>query len=426
MKLLRGSFSFFLASSLTLSGFAEETPTAAPTEPASNTTAVVEMRESDPILVEVTKSQPELSELDKLIDRAIEVTSKRYLVAESHSPWQIAHGVLALRKNYLIKKNGEKVNALEWIATGPSYRGRPWFLITPHGAKGHPFTEPMAFEGHPNQFLALFTLSRLPLDAKFETQGKPFTMGDLINNAKMEVNSREEITWTLWALSYYLDPDAQWVNQHGEHWSIERLVQMQIASPVTESACGGNHGLFAVASARNSYLATGQPLRGTWLEAHMHLERYTAAAKSLQNSDGSFSANYFRGPEYTTDFNKRLATTGHTLEFLMVALPQKSLANPWVQNAARAVARDLVEHRKEQLEPGGMYHSLSSIVLYRERTRPESLAREMAEEAGEPVKSKSDEPEAVAATSETAATDRSGATPVDEAAAIEIVPAESK
>ena len=78
----------------------------------------------------------------------------------------------------------------------------------------------------------------------------------------MQVRTGREITWTLWALAHYESPDAQWTNAAGEAWSIERLLKMQADEPVTSGACGGCHGLFALAYARNLKLDTGESLRG--------------------------------------------------------------------------------------------------------------------------------------------------------------------
>lgn len=319
--------------------------------------------------------------LPDLIDEAIAVTSRRPLDADQHTPWQIVHGVLALRQNYYIMKDGKPIKALDWIATNPTFDGKPWWQVTPHGGKGHPFTKPYHFEGHPNQFAALFTLSRLPLDYSFKAGDKSITMADIINNAKMEANDEEEMTWTLWLLAFYVDPATEWHNQKGEPWSFERLIIKQMKTPVTTSACGGMHGLFAIASARNAHLQARRALTGTWLEAHIHLQRHIETAKKMQNPDGSFSSNYFKGPGQTNDISKRISTTGHTLEMLMGALPQAELAEPYIQNAARRIATDLIESRKESLEPGGMYHALNALIIYRERMWPERIKQPVIQEA---------------------------------------------
>lgn len=307
--------------------------------------------------------------LDRLVDEAIAVSHRRMLSTNVHTPWQIAHGILALRWEYTLYQNKKQIRAIDWISTGPNFRGRPWFITTPKGGKGHPFTEPYAFEGHPNQFLAFYGMAGIPLDHKFKAGEKTITIADMIRNAKAEVNTDEEITWTLWAFSRYLPWNTEWVSDKGEQWSMEALVRVQMQSEPTKSACGGTHGLFALASAVNSYVKDQKHLRGTWLEANMRVRQYIEYARSMQNRDGSFSANYFAGPEYSSDVNKRVSTTGHTLEFIMEGLPQNRLNEQWVRNAVTRIARDLIDHKKQPLEPGGMYHAIDSLVIYRERSR---------------------------------------------------------
>ena len=63
------------------------------------------------------------------VQQAIEVTSRRFLETEVHTPWQIVHGLLAYRRDYQIKQNGVKVNALNWsVAWDPSYKNQPLSL----------------------------------------------------------------------------------------------------------------------------------------------------------------------------------------------------------------------------------------------------------------------------------------------------------
>ena len=72
--------------------------------------------------------------------------------------------------------------------------------------------------------MACLTMCDLPLDFKFKAgAGETVTVNDLIRGAQAEVNDREEVTWVLWFLTHYLEPDAQWTNKDGEPWSIERL-----------------------------------------------------------------------------------------------------------------------------------------------------------------------------------------------------------
>lgn len=312
-----------------------------------------------------------LDALLKQVDEAIDVNSRRYLVANSHSPWQIFHGILALRQNFQVKLGDQKVSAIDWIATSePRFDNEPLIVVSEHGANFHSFTRPYAFQGHPGQFLALLTPSNLPLDFKFKAAGKDVTIADMLRDTMMNVNSQEEVTWVLWSLNHYLKTDATWVNKHGQAWSIEQLVQVESQANVANAACGGNHGLFALARARDKYLKGGEPLRGAWLQADIKVKRYAEIARSLQNRDGSFSANSYNGPEFSNDINTRLNTTGHTLEFLAASLPDGRLREPWVQAAVQVLSRDLVQHKNMPVDCGPLYHSLNSLIIYRDRLRP--------------------------------------------------------
>jgi len=309
--------------------------------------------------------------LERRVDRAIEITQRRFLSIDTHTPWQIAHGVLAYRQHYLVNQDEVRVSTLDWISSGPQYLERDWFQITAHGGKAHPFFKPYTFEGHPNQFVAFFSESQLPRNFTFRAGEQTITLDDIIKNARMEVNDREEVTWTLWFLTPYLPHDAEWLNQNGEPWSITRMIDVQMKTPIKRSACGGTHGLYAIALARNKYLSSGQPLHGTWLTADLHLKRYLATAQSLQNADGSFSADFFRSQKASADISTRISTTGHMLEFVVRALPRSHLSQPWVQAAVRRVAEDLTDAKGTPLEAGGMYHAVHALVMYRELTDPE-------------------------------------------------------
>jgi hypothetical protein len=116
--------------------------------PVTTVSAPSQAASSDPLLEQV--------------ERAIYLSSRRYLDVDVHTPWQIIHGILALRHDFLVRQNGEKVNAIEWMSNGPEFRGTPWFQVTRHGGRAQPYTKPYLFEGHPNQFLGYLTMADLP------------------------------------------------------------------------------------------------------------------------------------------------------------------------------------------------------------------------------------------------------------------------
>jgi hypothetical protein len=335
-----------------------------------------------PTPLSLTPDERRRYELRELVDRAITETSRRKLTAGVHTPWQVVHGILALRWDLMLLrgKGMDDISGIEWITSGAMHDGLPLWEETRYGGRGHPFTKPYAFEGHPSQFMGYMTMANIPLDYEIKTPTKVITIRDIINDAKMQVNEGVEITWTLWALAHYENPDATWINAMNVPWSIEKLVKMQVDEPVTSGACGGTHGLFAISYARNSYIwfahankkspTESVQLRGVWLEADQKIKRYIYEARALQNSDGSFSSNHFKGPGFNSDFPTRIATSGHQLEWLMVALTENQLKEEWVERGITAVAKDLIENRHTSSDCGPLYHALHGLVIYRQRTNP--------------------------------------------------------
>ncbi|MCA9029479.1 MAG: hypothetical protein KDA69_07275 [Planctomycetaceae bacterium] len=317
-------------------------------------------------------------DLDELVNQAVALASARRIDVRNIPPWAITHAVLALRNDLVLYDQGRNVNGIEWISNEARFwdaddaqnRGAFWFEATRYGGRAHPFDgTPYEFEGHANQTLALLSMSNLPLTHQFRVAGgRTVTMADMVRHAQMTANSEEEITWTLWFLTQYLDPDSQWVNERGQQWSMEYLVRLQTQAEVTAAPCGGTHGLFALAYVRNSYLKKHGNLRGIWLSADMKLQQYTESAKALQNADGSFSTMFFKGRGQSSSIEERLKTSGHMLEWLMMALPQRRLEEEWVQRGVRALARDLVLSADEPGNCGFVYHSLHALRLYQQRT----------------------------------------------------------
>lgn len=314
-------------------------------------------------------------ELLQKVEQAIEVAQQKYLESEKHSPWEIFHGILAFRKDYQIQKDGKNVNALEWIASGITFEDEPWFQKTEFGGRPHPYTRENAFEGHKNQSLAILAMADVPLDYKFQTPDGPITVADMVENAKKEMQENEEVTWSLWALVHYLGPDAVWLDKNGEEWRMSDLVYMQNNTITNDSPCGGTHALFALAYARNTYRNAGHRLASYWLEADQKLQRYIEEAKAMQNLDGSFSYDYFFQKSACESFQERLETTGHTLEFLMMALPDDRLNEEWVRRAISLLANDIIDNKGEKVNYSALYHAIDGLVIYRNRMSPDRTAQ---------------------------------------------------
>jgi hypothetical protein len=201
--------------------------------------------------------------------------------------------------------------------------------------------------------------------------GQTYHIRDLITQAQWDVYDGLEATWALMALSTFLPLDTKWTAKDGSQWSIDRLARMEASQKLGDSACGGTHRMYALTVAMNRYLASGGKLTdnpdGTWEIVRAKIKGAVAAAKEFQQPDGSLSTNFFERPGTSAEIDKRIGTTGHVLEFLMVALDDNELQEPWVTRAVAHLVGCFEKTKKFDLECGALYHAAHGLVLYRAR-----------------------------------------------------------
>ena len=124
-------------------------------------------------------------------------------------------------------------------------------------------------------------------------------------------------------------------------------------------------------------------MRGVWLEAEYKIRKHINIARMQQNTNGTLSSNFFRGRSYEYDFNKRMASAGHVLEFLMIALPQEELQEQWVRRAIDATSRDLLNNRRAYVKCSPLYHAVNGLSIYLLRVKNNQPNTDVAESATE-------------------------------------------
>lgn len=314
---------------------------------------------------------PDDEALRERIDRVLAFTLARHLNVKVSNAWQVVHGVLAFGPRLRVLVDGQAVPALDYLLNGGHLAG--WTLVPgdqfPDGQGLEAILEPgdKIGQGHEDQWLGYLSQVGLPPDRTLVVRGQQFTIADMVRQAQWDVYDGMEATWTLMAFSTYLPLDARWKAKNGEEWTLERLVAMEARQDLRSSACGGTHRLYGLCTAVNRFLESGRPLEGGWLAAENKIQESIAAAQRYQNPDGSFSSNYFQGPGQAADVGVQINTTGHTLEFLMLALKDDQVRQAWITRAVVFLCGKLEATRKLDLECGGLYHAAHGLVLYRQR-----------------------------------------------------------
>jgi hypothetical protein len=315
-------------------------------------------------------------ELRQRLDDAIAGARSRQMDPKVNNAWQIVHGLLCFGPDLKITVDGEPTPALSWLFSGGQLKG--WVLVP--GEKGlKDVEEPgsKSGEGHDDQWLGYLSQSGIGADDKIQVKDETFKVSDLVTQAQWDVHEGMEGTWTLMAFSKYVPLDARWTARDGTEWSIERLVGMEAAQDLNASACGGSHRLFGITCALNSYIQDGGKAVKQQLDDGKGPEAWQAGydkvldamkkAHDYQQADGGFSTNFFSRPGNSPDIALRINSTGHTFEFLAMALPQDELKKPWMTKAALFLCDMLDATIDQDLECGGLYHAVHGLILYRDR-----------------------------------------------------------
>jgi hypothetical protein len=284
--------------------------------------------------------------------------------------WTVFHGILGLGPATVTladPQTGRTVNAVDYLRGGGELRGLQ-FTLTPHGLDVLSGQLGIS-QGHQDQFIAEMAQWGMPIDTAFRVQGREFTFRDFVNHAKMRarVTSNQELSWAILVIAQYLGTNLAWTNADGERLTFEDLVKYELDAPVETAPCGGTHRLFGLSWAYHLHVSRGGADEGVWRAVADKTAAYRDRAKRLQNPDGTFSTEYFRGPGRAADAQLRLASSGHIFEWLALALSDEELKAGWVEDAANAVALLILDQQGRPVEGGALYHAVHGLLIYHAR-----------------------------------------------------------
>jgi hypothetical protein len=313
-------------------------------------------------------SLPDDEQLKKNLDEVLDFTFQRNLDVETNAAWQIVHGIMAFGPKYQIYVKGELAPGLDYLLKGGALRG--WnFRRGEKGLQAILEGGTKTGQGHQDQWLGYLSHCELTPDQTIVVDGETYTIANLLDQSCWECRQGQEASWTLMGLSSNLPTDATWQAADGQAWSQERLVEMEAAQDLNASACGGTHRLYGLTMAlrRHQEQHPQQPLSGGWLAADERIRWAVEQARANQQPDGSFSTAYFQRPATSNLVLDKLGSTGHTLEFLTLALDDGALKEPWVTRAAAYLCKLMRQTRDQPLECGALFHAAHGLHLYRLR-----------------------------------------------------------
>ncbi|HEY5313275.1 MAG TPA: hypothetical protein VIK18_12180 [Pirellulales bacterium] len=310
---------------------------------------------------------PELKRLRANVRRTLRVYTGPRLNSRDHTPWELLHSIIAYGVHSEVREGGPEgrvINAIGCLCYNFPCHGYR-LLDVQEGRlvarKG------VGVQGHQGQLLAILAQSHVPKDYSLLVGARKFTVADLIESEKQLCETDMELTFKLISLAHYLDSDASWKNFQGQNWSIQRLIREEIKAPIVGAACGGTHRLMGLSYAVHKRIESGKPLSGEFQRAKTYTDDFHAYTYKLQNSDGSFSTDWFRAAAASSDVGRRLQTTGHILEWLVYSLPADELTDPRIVRAVTYLSGMLLADVQHPWEIGTLGHGLHALVLYDQR-----------------------------------------------------------
>jgi hypothetical protein len=283
----------------------------------------------------------------------------------ARSPWAVMHALLAFGSDYeMIGPNNNRVNAIGWMCHNGLCKTQR--IFTPRGNSFVPNVGG-GVQGHQGQFLAILAQCQVPPDYPIQIGDQKFTVEDLVLYEMATCREKSELTFKLIGLSYYLDSDKQWRSNDGKVWSIQKLIQEELAQPVVGSACGGTHRLMGYSFAIKQRVLQGQSLQGQYLRAAKFINEFIDYTWQLQNPDGSFSTNWFEGRGNEPNVERKVQTTGHMLEWLLFTVSDTDVRSRRVEKAIDFLLANIYDNRHLKWPIGPRGHAERALALYHKR-----------------------------------------------------------
>jgi hypothetical protein len=310
---------------------------------------------------------------------------RKPLNSRDNDAWEVMHGMLAYELHSRIRSggpSGEPVTAIGWLCYNNPCKNKQLMRLNDEGKIRAQYG--VGLQGHMGQFLAMLAQCNVERTYPIRVDDKEFTIEDLIVSEQDTAYPNTELTFKLIGLMHYLPSDTQWVNDRGEQWSIERLIEEELKQPIRGAACGGTHRLAGLSLAVRKREARGEPIDGVWLRAKQFTAQYEQYCYRLQNSDGSFSTSWFQGPGKEKDIGRRCRTTGHQLEWMMYQVRDEQLTSNRVVSATNYLTNLLYSESTEEWEIGPLCHALHALALYDERVfQPHDQPEQTAGNSGQ-------------------------------------------
>lgn len=219
---------------------------------------------------------------------------------------------------------------------------------------------------HLNEFLGIFAAAGVSFKSTrvVTDRGNEFTLIDVAQHAaRMFKESNDEPSWSLMAFSVHPGISAEWENEAGDTYSVQRILEKACKIPYGQGKCFGTHVLEGIAFAVSRYCLEKDmepsQLESVWSRAYEYVRGAIRLIRKNQKEDGSIDRCWFREkrvprtPHEWSEKMKDLASmrytpakaivypTGHCLDALSSFSLFLNSDRDWINNACYIVAQTI-------------------------------------------------------------------------------------
>lgn len=312
--------------------------------------------------------------LTKQIEEVVNIVQSIRLTNDN-PPWVIMHGLYAFGPELMVfdKESGRNIKAIDWICN----EGASKYFMLKEGnfstVAKIPSSPNFRIEDHPDQWLFIFSHVPVPSSQEIKLDNRVYSVNDLLESSKREASSYSELTWTIPAYYNYELSKSRWTNKFGEKMDMEHLSELYLKSDWRESACGGAHGLYALANIKRAKILKNKSAR----ELNKILNEALQKAKETQTENGSWATEWYNNKQEIQFAFEDIHITGHQLEWISLAVSRQELNAPWIEEAVlfligRLSRMENSDSRTFKFDEhpefyGFICHAVHGLKIYRER-----------------------------------------------------------
>jgi hypothetical protein len=231
------------------------------------------------------------------------------------------------------------------------------------------------YQQRPASLAAMLAMSNIMPNYELKVGSGSYTIAHLVASEKAAISKGMDMSMALVALSFYDESNAQWKNELGEVWNIEKMVTNELNRSIDQGTNDATDWLLGLTAAVKLYESENKPVRGAVSLAKKQLKTYQDFVLSIQNDRYLWHPKFFLFKGFNPDAFETMYSSGHILRWLVFSLSDKELQDPQVTRAVMSLAATVDRVKPEtmanslnakQLE--GLAVSLHALSLYYQRT----------------------------------------------------------